>query len=578
MAALPQNADDSLYRNYLYDSRTTYFRQLPPKKGAVVFWGDSITDWGDWAEFTGNASAINRGIAGDNTYGLLHRTDEVTRHQPKKLFILIGTNDLNIHIPLEQRLVNYDSIIDRVKRESPNTIIYVQSVLPINNDLISRQYYSGTNEAIRLMNSSLDSLARTGGVVYVDLYSHFLDQKGQLDAKYTYDGLHLNGVGYMRWIGILEKNKFLDTDTTIEERLIRAHQGEVITLPGFFDRPVPALPYKKLAEPGVRLIISDDPEYIHAPESIALQEKVTPGKLRLYLYNVNGVDKPRKMPRKITAVIKNTGSGTMHLRMLRYSSQPPSANYYYIGKQGLADYFASRGKDETVSVAPGAVVSIDTALERRTENYDDLAHGIYEFSIDQPGEVSVLQTSPEVPGPVALGRIRDIIPPSHVNAGRGLFDVCNYSVRNDGVIDTKNGPVSLTVADGLSDPWLKGKEGSTGQQVENAGNYGVIYHIRLRWKSTDGRVLALLTWNPASRNGQWCGGMANTMVVGSGKFKGGIQQLPSDRLVTGGSPECIFVQLFPPAAGGKEQTIELTYSPPGASCLPTPLVLVPVRE
>jgi len=66
------------------------------------------------------------------------------------------------------------------------------------------------------------------------------------------------------------------------------------------------------------------------------------------------------------------------------------------------------------------------------------------------------------------------------------------------------------------------------------------------------------------------------MVVSIGKFKEGIVQLPADKLITRKSPEAILVQVFPPAANGEEQTIRFTYSPPGASCLPTPLVFIPV--
>ncbi|MDR3713057.1 MAG: GDSL-type esterase/lipase family protein [Puia sp.] len=204
-----RNAPDSIFRNYLYDSRTSYFRQLPVKKGAFIFFGDSITHWGDWSEFTGYAFALNRGIAGDNTYGLVNRVDEVTRHSPRKVFILVGTNDINIHIPLAKSLENYDKLVLAIRRESPSTEIYIQSILPVNNELINRAYYTGTNEAIRQMNQSLDSLARKLHVVYVDLYTQFLDPSGQMDAAYTYDGLHLTGAGYLHWIGILKNSKFL---------------------------------------------------------------------------------------------------------------------------------------------------------------------------------------------------------------------------------------------------------------------------------------------------------------------------------------------------------------------------------
>lgn len=200
---------DSSYHNYLYDSRVAYFNQLPAVKKAVLFWGDSITDWGDWAEFLQNTKAINRGIAGDNTYGLRGRIDEILRHQPAKLFILIGTNDINKKIPVPYIVDNYKKIISEVKLRSPRTRLYVQSVFPINNQLIGRQYYIGTNEQIVELNKALQAMAAEMEVRYVDIYPDLLDAQRQLDARYTYDGLHLSGLGYQAWVRSLKKQRLL---------------------------------------------------------------------------------------------------------------------------------------------------------------------------------------------------------------------------------------------------------------------------------------------------------------------------------------------------------------------------------
>jgi hypothetical protein len=164
----------------------------------------------------------------------------------------------------------------------------------------------------------------------------------------------------------------------------------------------------------------------------------------------------------------------------------------------------------------------------------------------------------------------------HTNAGRGLFGISNYLVVGSDTLHTNGGASALIVADGKNDPWITGKDAATGQLAKLSGNYGVMYDIELKWKSTNGKGLALLTWN-ARAGGKWCGGMANTMVVSGGKFDEGIIQLPSDRLNTKGPPEAILVQVFPPASNGEVQTIKLKYSPPGASCLPTPLIFVPVE-
>jgi lysophospholipase L1-like esterase len=207
--AQPAPVIDSNYQNYLYNSRTQYFRALPPVKGAIIFFGDSITHWGDWAELTGTAKALNRGISGDNTFGLLARTDEVIRHNPSKVFILIGTNDINRNLPAEVTLHNYRRIIDRLQQALPRTRLYVQSILPINNDLIGRQFYKGTNEQITALNTGLQQLAREKQVTYVNLYPALLDNKAQMAANYTYDGLHLSGQGYLQWLAVLHKEKYL---------------------------------------------------------------------------------------------------------------------------------------------------------------------------------------------------------------------------------------------------------------------------------------------------------------------------------------------------------------------------------
>lgn len=362
----------------------------------------------------------------------------------------------------------------------------------------------------------------------------------------------------------------------LNKALLQTNQGSIVELPGVLSEKIPTINYQKIVLPGPQFIISDDPEYIRQPEAIALREKVQPGTVRLYVYNVNGIKEPEKIDRKITALIKNTGDAPMNIRMLKYSSQKPSTNYFQIGKQGLADYFASNGSNKIRKIKPGEITPIDEQLEKHIVKYDELVHGFYEFVIDQPGEISILQTDPKITGPKAAQQIKNIIPPSGVNAGRGLFGVSNYNIITENVYDTKNGVSAIVVADGKNDPWILGKEGLTGNVARNAGNYGVMYDIEMKWKSSDGKGLALVTWNARAGDNKWCGGMAASMVVSKGKFDSGIVQLPNDRLITKGAPEAILIQVFPPAANGEEQLIRLTYSPPGASCLPTPLIFIPI--
>ena len=358
--------------------------------------------------------------------------------------------------------------------------------------------------------------------------------------------------------------------------ILNTKQGSIVELPGFLTEKMPLIAYQKVVLPGPQYIISDDPEYIRVPEIIALRETVQAGTVRLYVYNVNGIKEPQPIDRKITAVIKNKGESKMTIRMMRYSSQKPTTNYFLAGKNGLADYFSSKPELKGRTVNPGQIIAIDEKLEKQVVKYDELVHGFYEFMIDQPAEITILQTAPSTPGPVAAARIKEVAASRHTNAGRGVFGVSNYLVLAKDTFDTRNEAAAIVVADGKEDPWVVGKDASTGTLAKLAGNYGVMYDIDLKWKSTNGKGLALVTWNARAGDNKWCGGMANTMVVSEGKFKAGITQLPADQLRTKGAPEAILIQVFPPSKNGEVQTINLTYSPPGASCLPTPLIFIPI--
>lgn len=364
-------------------------------------------------------------------------------------------------------------------------------------------------------------------------------------------------------------------DKAVSSKLKNGKSGEIIQLPGFIDQNFTKISYNKVVLPGPQFIISDDPEYIRAPQAIATKETVQPGGVRLYVYNVNAVKEPEKMPRKITAVIKNIGSSTLHLRMLRYSSQKPSGNYFLIGKQGLYDYFSSKESQKIVSVKPEKTIAIDKQLEKNIVQFDELTHGLYEFVIDQPAEIAVIQTSPEQSAAAAYESITNIIPTSHKNAGRGLFGVSNYQITSNKILSTAEPVSQLIVADGIDDSWVLGKEGVSGKEAKLAGNYGVMYNVELKWKSANGKGLALVTWNSRTDN-KWCSAMANSILIENEGKENEIVSVPSNQLTTKGAPEGVLVQVFKPDPNKEIQTLKFVYSPPGASCLPTPLIFVPI--
>jgi lysophospholipase L1-like esterase len=76
--------------------------------------------------------------------------------KPKKIFILVGINDLSASIPIELIVDNYNQIFSKIRNISPITKVYIQSLLPINN-----KYYKGiaTNQTIKNLNAKLKSIS-----------------------------------------------------------------------------------------------------------------------------------------------------------------------------------------------------------------------------------------------------------------------------------------------------------------------------------------------------------------------------------------------------------------------------------
>jgi lysophospholipase L1-like esterase len=180
-----------------YHHRKSQLERLPIHTSDIVFLGDSLTDEGEWAELLSHPLIKNRGISSDTTIGVLDRLSDIITPQPRKLFLMIGVNDLsNLGRSSTEITQTYREILTRIQHLSPQTTVFIQSVLPIKREL-----FLGftTNNDIRALNTQLQHLATEFAYPYIDLHTHFLDAHHQLDTKYTLDGIHLNGIAYQQW-------------------------------------------------------------------------------------------------------------------------------------------------------------------------------------------------------------------------------------------------------------------------------------------------------------------------------------------------------------------------------------------
>jgi len=189
--------------------RIAQFSKEPIVTGRIIFLGNSITEMGNWKLVTGDTTVINRGIGGDITFGVLKRLKDITDRQPRKLFILLGINDIGKDIPDAVIMDNYLKIIKEVHTKCPQTRIYVQSILPLNPAMPRFPQHYDKQEHVIAVNKLLQANASIANYTFINLYPLFLDKNNHLDAQYSMEGLHLKPAAYVIWANYLKKMGYL---------------------------------------------------------------------------------------------------------------------------------------------------------------------------------------------------------------------------------------------------------------------------------------------------------------------------------------------------------------------------------
>lgn len=206
-----------------WHQRVSLFDKLPVGNEDIVFLGNSITDGGEFQELFGVENVLNRGIRSDRISGVRKRLDQVTSGHPKKIFLLIGINDVaNSRSTVASIADAYEILVKEIREKSPETQLYIQSIMPINNDFRRYKSLVGRESMIPAVNESLKKIADANGCVYIDLWPGLADpETGKLQRKFTNDGLHLTGAGYREWSDAIRQYVFDATgnEETVTELL-----------------------------------------------------------------------------------------------------------------------------------------------------------------------------------------------------------------------------------------------------------------------------------------------------------------------------------------------------------------------
>jgi len=181
---------------------TNSLRQMNVKAD-IVFLGDSLTYYGDFASVFPNKVVCNLGLRGDTIRGMIDRVEQVCLLQPKQVFLMAGINDV-AHVSADEFEVLYNHLLDAISQVLYNTTIVIQNMLPVNNQDFS---ISCDNMHVDACNSRIKKIAEKKKLDFLDVRALYVEN-GRLPLSLTRDGLHLYTKAYDKWYEALHRKSY----------------------------------------------------------------------------------------------------------------------------------------------------------------------------------------------------------------------------------------------------------------------------------------------------------------------------------------------------------------------------------
>ncbi|MBD1809182.1 acylhydrolase [Microcoleus sp. FACHB-SPT15] len=158
----------------------------------AILVGDSLSMWFPSQSLPYGQLWLNQGISGENSGQILKRLSAFAKTRPNTIYVMAGTNDLRQGASDRVILDNIRQIVRRLRSNHPQAQVVVQSILPTRLSAIP-------NQRIYNLNQQIAAIAQQEGTGFLNLYSLFADEQGQLQQDLTTDGIHLSHRGYQVW-------------------------------------------------------------------------------------------------------------------------------------------------------------------------------------------------------------------------------------------------------------------------------------------------------------------------------------------------------------------------------------------
>lgn len=133
------------------------------------------------------------------------RVSQLVAVHPKKVFVLAGTNSLSFS--KDDFEMEYKSLLDSIQESLPYVKVYILNIIPQCDGTLGN---SECNHIIRERNEFIKEYAKSKKICYIDLYSLYVDKNGDLNNKYTEDGVHILSEAYSLWADLIKSYVYME--------------------------------------------------------------------------------------------------------------------------------------------------------------------------------------------------------------------------------------------------------------------------------------------------------------------------------------------------------------------------------
>ena len=124
----------------------------------------------------------------------------------ERIYIMLGINELGW--AYSQSFEDaYNRMLDEIEKNCPQTEIILQTIMPVNVELMKNPKDYLNNERIMEFNDIIKRISNTRQIKCLDIHGIMCDENGNLYKEASTDGIHLNLEFCHRWMKFLKGEK-----------------------------------------------------------------------------------------------------------------------------------------------------------------------------------------------------------------------------------------------------------------------------------------------------------------------------------------------------------------------------------